>query len=440
MRRQMSAWSPGGPTNVARVSENSIRANLRVTSRLGTASVLGGSLDEEGLQALTCARGHEHPVGRQAVGHHRLHAVELVPRAAPGGAYVHAFDRVAVTGFVERDGPALRAGRERLRAGRSRPRARAASVARIADEKNGPGNSARPISSCTTTASTRPSPRPPADSGTSRPVQPSSTILAHTSVVTPTSSCSAILRTYAFGASAARNDRTESRERQLLGREDEVHYLTLMSGSTCGHSEARVTSDEKSAAAVAPQRGSHIHGFRMVARRRRLQRGARGVPRQGDAAVRRAVVRQRGRGGVTRRHGRDGQAQGLAEQAQRRPLGRDPLARGVGRARRDDRAAGDLHAGDGEVPLHRHLQRQRHRADRPVDHLLGHRGSEGALAAGDPRRVGALVPGLLASRRPVPTSPTCARPRSCATTVRTTSSTGRRRGSRRRRSRSGACS
>ena len=43
----------------------------------------------------------------------------------------------------------------------------------------------------------------------------------------------------------------------------------------------------------------------------------------------------------------------------------------------------------------RHLQRQRHRADRAVDHLVGHRRPEGALAARHPRRERALVPGLL---------------------------------------------
>src|SRR5439155_1598981 len=80
---------------------------------------------------------------------------------------------------------------------------------------------------------------------------------------------------------------------------------------------------------------------------------------------------------------------------QRGPLGRHPVARGVGRPGRHDRPAGHLHAGDGEVPVDRHLQRQRDRADRPVDHRVGHRGAEGALAAGHPRRVGALVPGLL---------------------------------------------
>ena len=56
-----------------------------------------------------------------------------------------------------------------------------------------------------------------------------------------------------------------------------------------------------------------------------------------------------------------------------------------------------------------HLQRQRHLADRPDDHPLGHRRAEAALAARHPRRRRALVPGLQRARRPAATSPTCAR-------------------------------
>ena len=133
----------------------------------------------------------------------------------------------------------------------------------------------------------------------------------------------------------------------------------------------------------------------MGARGSRVQGGTRSVPRQGDAPVHRAVERERGPRRVPRRHGRHGQAQGVAEQAERRPLGRDPLARRVGRPRRHHRAASHLHAGDGEVPRARHLQRQRHRADRPVDHRVGHRRPEGALAARHPRRDRTLVPGIL---------------------------------------------
>ena len=80
------------------------RRELRIGARV---------LDEERLQTVARARGHEHPVRRMPVHHHRLDAVELVSRTAPGRAHAHAFDRVAVTRFVERDGAAFGPGRER---------------------------------------------------------------------------------------------------------------------------------------------------------------------------------------------------------------------------------------------------------------------------------------------------------------------------------------
>ena len=122
------------------------------------------------------------------------------------------------------------------------------------------------------------------------------------------------------------------------------------------------------------------------------------------------------------------------------PLGRDPLARGVAGPRRDHRAAGHLHAGDGEVP-HRPASTTRTASCRS-----GRRSSRGApktrRRAGCPASSTRPSTGARASpnRRPVPTSRTCARPRSSPTTSRTTSSTARRSGSRPRRSRSGACS
>ena len=85
------------------------------------------------------------------------------------------------------------------------------------------------------------------------------------------------------------------------------------------------------------------------------------------------------------------------------------------------------------VPRARHLQRQRHLADRPDDHPLGHRGAEGAVAARHPQRRRALVPGLhRAAGRLRPRQPAHA-PRS--PTATTTSSTARRSGSRPRTSR-----
>jgi hypothetical protein len=86
----------------------------------------------------------------------------------------------------------------------------AASVASTADEKNGPGNGSRPISSITTTMSTSPRPSPPWSSGTSMPVQPISAMRCQSSSVKPRSS-SAIARMYAPDASLVRKARTASR-------------------------------------------------------------------------------------------------------------------------------------------------------------------------------------------------------------------------------------
>ena len=61
----------------------------------------------------------------------------------------------------------------------------------------------------------------------------------------------------------------------------------------------------------------------------------------------------------------------------------------------------------GARPRRRAAARQRARppARRPDDHDLGHRRAEGPLPRADPHRRGDLVPGLLASPTPAPTSP-----------------------------------
>ncbi len=70
-------------------------------------------LDEERLQTVARAGRYEHPVGGAPVHHHGLDAVELVPRTASGRTHADALDRVAVAGFVERDGAALGARGQR---------------------------------------------------------------------------------------------------------------------------------------------------------------------------------------------------------------------------------------------------------------------------------------------------------------------------------------
>ena len=90
------------------------------------------------------------------------------------------------------------------------PSANAANVAHTDDDSHGDGSGSFPISSATTTASSKPSPEPPLDSGTNSPVHPRSTTLDQNASVTPRSS-SIIARTYVPGASAARNERATSR-------------------------------------------------------------------------------------------------------------------------------------------------------------------------------------------------------------------------------------
>src|SRR5262245_61692518 len=77
-------------------------------------------------------------------------------------------------------------------------------------EKNGPGRTTRPISSSTTTRSTKSSPAPPYCSGRMSPIQPRSAMRFQRSSVKPTSS-SIILRTKVMGASLPRKSRAELR-------------------------------------------------------------------------------------------------------------------------------------------------------------------------------------------------------------------------------------
>ncbi len=185
-RRQSSAWSPGGPTSVARVPSNSRRANFRVMSRAGaTCAYRAGCSTRNVWRPSRVRAGHEHPVGAAAVHHHRLDAVELVARP-PAARAGRGCARAGRRGRPRRSRPCpARVPAASSSRSSSRASARAASVATIAEEKYGPGNTARPISSWTTTASITPRPRPPCASGTSRPVQPRSTILRQSSGVIP---------------------------------------------------------------------------------------------------------------------------------------------------------------------------------------------------------------------------------------------------------------
>ena len=94
----------------------------------------------------------------------------------------------------------------------------------------------------------------------------------------------------------------------------------------------------------------------------------------------------------------DGLPPRVAAQAARRRLGRDLLAEGVRRPRRDADRAGDLRRRGGAPGSAEPGQRARPGDGRPGGHRPRHRGAEAALPGADPDRRGDLVPGLLRAR------------------------------------------
>ena len=74
----------------------------------GELRVPAGILDEERLQSVAGACRHQYPVGGTTVHDEGLDPVELVTRPPARRADPDAFDRIAVTGFVERDRAAPR--------------------------------------------------------------------------------------------------------------------------------------------------------------------------------------------------------------------------------------------------------------------------------------------------------------------------------------------
>ena len=130
---------------------------------------------------------HERPVGGVAVEHHRLVAGEE-PRAARRKrvAWSDALDRVAGCRSPRARRAAARAVGEVGRAAPTSSRRTAASVGddRGRQQRAGQRHAAHLLERRPRCRRV-PSPRPPCASGTSRPVQPRSTIVSHTSAVKP---------------------------------------------------------------------------------------------------------------------------------------------------------------------------------------------------------------------------------------------------------------
>ena len=146
-RRQIAVWSPSGPTGSAGVSVELEPGDRAGHVRASATSSAAGALDDERAEALLGARRDQHPVGGVAVEHDRLGAREPPAPGLAAGPGADAVDHVAVArprrarpcpGW--RPTPATPAGRR----GRGR---RAARVASTAEDRNGPGQRPRPISS-----------------------------------------------------------------------------------------------------------------------------------------------------------------------------------------------------------------------------------------------------------------------------------------------------
>ena len=119
------------------------------------------------------------------------------------------------------------------------------------------------------------------------------------------------------------------------------------------------------------------------------------VPRRGSRLDR---SEPSGAGAGGRSRGGDGLPPRVAAEDARRRLGRDLLAEGVRRPRRDDDRAGDLRRRGGAPGSPQPGQRARPGDGRAGGDRPRHRRAEAALPGADPHRRGDLVPGLLRAR------------------------------------------
>jgi hypothetical protein len=192
---------PPGPSGTTGVSSRTRRASLRVGSRDGTSSPRAAR--QVGAHALLAAGHHDGPVGAVAVDHDRLLPLTTHSGRLAAGPGPHRAQRVAVPLLPQGHRAPAGAGGQ-VPSSSVAPRARAARVAAMAEEKNGPGNGMRPICSATMHISSSPVPprrTPRAPAGRSSPGRPA---CDHSAGVIP------------WGprpAGAPRRDRTRARAR-----------------------------------------------------------------------------------------------------------------------------------------------------------------------------------------------------------------------------------
>src|SRR5262249_38757186 len=207
-------------------------------------------------------------------------------------------------------------------------------------EKNGPGSTPRPISSSTTTRSTKSSPAPPYCSGRMSPIQPRSAIRFQRSAVNPTSS-SIILRTKVMGASLPRKSRAELRSISCSSLKPKSIWK-IPSRRLCGPCLPEVVVE--AAAPVEAAKGElerHVDGDALGVAVGELEVEAAapvevddGVRRRGIRALEQVVVRE------GEEHSATGEL-GVLEAAGVPALDADPVLRELHRAARGTAAAGE---------------------------------------------------------------------------------------------------
>ena len=180
--RQVSVWSPSGPTGSARTPSSASRPTERVASIVRTGSTAGSSTRKvprpSGVRATTstdAAVDASRTIGLSPVSVQRAPRRTARVRTRARGSPLPDSSSATVT-----HAPRARSASRLASASR-----RAAIVATTDDPRNGPGKATRPISSSTTTASTSPSPSPPCSSGTRSPGQPSPTMRVQSGAASP---------------------------------------------------------------------------------------------------------------------------------------------------------------------------------------------------------------------------------------------------------------
>ena len=368
-RRQIAVWSPSGPIGRrGRLVEHEAR---RLAGRVDRRDELRVRAPRAGTSRCppVGARRDDHPVGGVAVEHERLLAGEhpvgaLAPR--PGA---HAIDGIAVAELLERDRAADLARRPAASSRSSRaeargPRASPGPRTRRTGPGTGPGPSPRAPRPCR--RGRGPGRRAPR--GRAAPVQPSSATCAQTSSVKPAVVVGHRPARTGSGPVALEERADRVTQRVLIGRKREIHGSGRYRRNLTRDVSARVRMD-----------------FSFTARGRGVPRRAARLARREPAEVPRRLGRRR------RSRRRPSRSPAFDRTQERRKDWQRRLNEGRWAAINwpkdwDGREATPVQ----NVIYTEEMARvrapgiynaERHLADRPDDHQVGHRRAAAALAA-----------------------------------------------------------